>query len=180
MNVWFIYKHTANIHPFLYAITDDKELCQTFLETRRSDLFEAVKKDLKKEDYKYFLRDHLSLKLGIKKFRTKSKKDSLSNESIVEIVTTDAEEMDIFMRADETVLEIGKYTQKYPQLFNKKLLGALLTLHYFEIYKFCVDCDDPYLSGVDIFDWTTYKIDELGIFLYLYGNTLDKKKLMKE
>ena len=180
MTVYFIYKHGKHVNtPFLYAVTDNKELKDTFIKERKKNMFKVMKKDIKKDDYKQFLYDHKSYELGRRGFETRSSSSNnlLCKKEYVYLVATGYEEMEVYVKSDTVILEIGKYTREYAQTFNKKILHALNKLHYFEIYKFrnreVYHYEDEFVSGVIPFEKDDFVIDSLGVFLFLYGNTLD-------
>lgn len=173
--VYMIYRHGNDMHPFLYAYTDKKELRDSFLSTRKSKLFTSMKKELTKEQFTLFRRDHSSLELGKRGFETSS--DSLGK-TVIYITATAGEEMDVFINADRVFMELGKFTDPIAQAFNKKILKALTKLKYFEIYKMD-NPNDFFVSGVGSLSLDE-RIDSLSIFLYMYGETIDGKGLLEE
>ena len=181
MDVYFISRRGKYVdRPYLYAVTDKKHLKEQFLKERKKDMFTAVKKDISSKHYKEFLVKNHSYELGRRGYETSSP-NSLLKREYVYLISTAYEEMDVFMKADKVILEIGKYTDEVARTFNKKLLVALHKLHYFEIYKFCNwDQYDYFVNGVECFKSDEYMIDSFSVFLYLYGNTLDKKGMIND
>ena len=180
MTVYFIYKHDQ-FSPFLYAVTDKKYLKKSFMEERKKSMFTAIEKIISKEEFLEFCKHHSKYLLGRRGFRTNSP-SSFNNDAIVYLTATDYEEMDVVTKEDCVFLEIGRYTDEEAKVFNKDILKALNILHYFEIYKFVNDnhCEyDYFVRGVDKFTSENYKIDNFGVFLYLYGNTINMKGLIK-
>ena len=183
MTVYFIYKHSENIHPFLYAITDKKRLKDSFMKERKKSLFVVKEKSVTKEQFLNICKNHGRYLLGRRGFYTNSPSSSFSAKSIIYLTTTEYEEMDVITKEDTVILELGRYTDEDARAFNVKLLKALHELHYFEIYKFVNDyyCQDDYfVKGISSFSSNNYQIDMFGVFLYLYGHTLDKKGLIKD
>ena len=187
MTVYFIYKHGKYVNtPYLYAVTDKKYLKDSFMKERKKNMFKSIKKDMSKDTYKKFLYEHKSYELGRRGFQTNpASSDNLYKKQQVYLTATGYEEMDVFMKSDKVILEVGKLTHEYAETFNRELLEALHKLHYFEIYKFrnreLYDYDPEFTMGVSSFNESyDYDIDNLGVFIYLYGNTLDKKELMRD
>jgi hypothetical protein len=183
MKAYFIYRHDGNgINPYLYAVTDNKELKNSFIKERKKNLFTVVKKDLNQKDYKSFINEHHGYVLGRRGYET-SASSSLSKIHVF-LTSTMNEEMDVYTKADMVILDVGRNTQEYCCCFNEKLLNALNILHYFEIYKFKNKeeylYEDYFVNGVQPFRSDNYDIDSLGVFMYLYGHTLDRKEIGKE
>ena len=179
MTVYFIYKNDKINAPFLYAITDNKKLKNSFMKERKKSLFVVKEKEMEKEEFKEILKFHDKYLLGRHGFETKHVSSNKFEKSTnVFLTTTRYEEMDVFTKSDKVILEIGRLTHEYAKCFNTKMLKALDTLHYFEIYKFKNDVFEDYdyfVDGVEPFSINNNRIDSLGVFLYLYGNTLSKK-----
>ena len=181
MTVYFIYKHGQDIHPFLYAITDKKKLKDSFVKERKKSLFVVKEKDMTKEQFLQLCSQHGKYLLGKRGFETQSPFPELSSSSVIWLTTTDYEEMDVFTKEDTVLVSLGRYTDDIACAFKKELLKALDLLHYFEIYKFVNDRRYSYfVEGVDLFSSENYRIDMFGVFLYLYGDTLDKEGLLKD
>jgi len=182
MTVYFIYKHGPNIHPFLYAITDKKKLRDSFMKERKKSMFIVREKIMNKEEFLEICKHHSRYLLGERGFETNSPFPKLSSSSVIWLTTTDYEEMDVITKEDAVILDLGKYTDDISVAFNKDLLSALEKLHYFEIYKFVneVQCFHNYfVAGVDTFSSSRYHIDMFGVFMYLYGDSLDMEGLLK-
>lgn len=180
MTVYFIYKHDS-FHPFLYAVTDKKQLKTSFMEERKKSMFIVKEKSITKEEFLEFCKRHSKYLLGRRGFRTNSP-SSFYNDTVVYLTATDYEEMDSITKEDQVFFEIGKYTDEDAKAFNKKILNALNKLHYFEVYKFINELccyHDSFVSGVDSFHSEKFSIDSFGVFLYLYGNTLNMKGIIK-
>lgn len=180
MTVYFIYKHGDDIRPFLYAITDKKKLKDSFMNERKKSLFVVKEKEMTREAFLNVCKYHGKYLLGKRGFETRSPFPDVSSSTIIWLTTTDYEEMDVFTKEDSVILSLGKFTDDIACAFNKDLLKSLDMLHYFEIYKFVNDRRYSYfVEGVDLFSSDKYRIDMFGVFLYLYGETLDKEGLIK-
>ena len=183
MTVYFIYKHGESFEPFLYAITDKKKLKDSFVKERNKHMFVVKEKELTKDEFTIICSNHGKYILGRRGFETQSHSPNLQSKSVIYITTTFQEEMDVIEKDDTIFLSLGKFTDECAKYFNKKLLAALNTMYYFEIYKFVneVYCyHDYFVRGVDTFTTENYKIDMFGVFLYLYGDSLDKEGLLKD
>ena len=176
--VYFIYKNDKINSPHLYAITDKKELKKSFLNERKKSLFIVKERELNKDEFNEIMKKHSSYMLGRRGFETKfpSSYNSLKNVTTVYLTATDYEEMDVFTKTDNVILELSKYTDEESEVFNDKLLKALDTIMYFYCMQYgntVVNSYNYFLDGIDVIgSMKDFKIDELGVFIYLFGNTL--------
>lgn len=91
------------------------------------------------------------------------------------------------MKDDDAIIELAKHTDEISKYFNEELLLALTELRYFEAYKFSntyiSNTHDYFVEGVSIDNFIGsvggLGIDYLGLFLYLYGNTIDNEEIVK-
>lgn len=176
MKVYFIYLNDKINTPSLYAITDDKNLKNSFMEERKKSLFIVKQKEIDKKDYKNFISRHDGYLLGRRCFETKSSSSELlKNRAVAYITATWSEEMRVHTSMDKVVLEISRFTDEYSGAFNKKILSALNTLLYFDVlaYKCDMTGNSSYLtSGFNYLPPNDFRIDALGVFLYYYGYTM--------
>lgn len=173
MNVYFIYKDS------LYAITNNKKVLDSFLSERNPKLFKIVKHKMTRETYLYLIKDYHKYQLDFRQLETKSNIDIGRRKIKVAIVATEYEEMDVFLKADKVFTEIGEKLLEICEYFNEDVLKALETLHYFELYKFSNNFTEQQhfydgYYGMPVFDIKNYTIDQLGLFIYLYGNTMQQ------
>lgn len=183
MTVYFIYKHGPEIHPYLYALTDKKKLKNSFMKERKKSMFVVKEKTMERSDFLNICKTHSKYLLAERGFETNSPFRHLSSSTVIWLTTTDYEEMNVITKEDVVILELGKYTDDISRAFNTDLLKALDKLHYFEIYKFVneVQCHHSYfVAGVDTFSASKYRIDMFGVFMYLYGSTIDREGLLKD
>ena len=89
------------------------------------------------------------------------------------------------------VVSYTKTIMTYMQLFvdfgfmlsgTKDIIKALHKLHYFEIQKWGqtneLGISDYFMSGIHEMDFDEYKVDNFGIFMFLYGETIDKEAIL--
>lgn len=182
MKVYFIYLHNIDGHsPWMYAFTDKKELKDSFIKERKKDKFIAVKKDITEDEFKKLKKNYSGHILGRRGFETKSSSSS-STKIIVKMTCTQAEEESVYTKEDTCFSVLAKYTDEISRYFNDELILALHKLHYFEAEQYekqnVIGMRDYFLEGLPPFEITDYSIDYFGVFLMLYGNTLDKKELL--
>ena len=182
MKVYFIYLHGIDsFSPWLYAITDNKKLKDSFIYERKKDMFISKKKEMTKEEYKLFSASHSGHVLGRRGFETKSS-SSLSRSEIVYLTSTNAEESSVYTKEEEIFSLLGKNTDESAIFFKPKLLDALNMLHYFESMKFeniMTMRNDYFLEGVNHLKQGEYRMDYFGVFMYLYGKSIDIKAIIK-
>ena len=182
MKIYFIYKHGGLLQPSLYAITDKKKLKNSFIKERKKDIFTVKEKEVTKEELTMILRNHSSYLLGRHGFETQSMSSDLPKKCYIYLTTTFKEEIDVVEKEDSIFLYLGKLIDDDAKFFNEKLLKALNELHYFEIYKFVNQIymyNDYFVKGVEEIYTGKYKLDLFSVFLFLYGDTLDKKGLIE-
>lgn len=182
MKIWFIYKLTEmnDPTPFLYAYTTKKYLVDMFKEERNMDLFVVKKKDITKEQYAQFQKDHHNLELGRRGFYTSSS-HSLSSKQVVYITATKSEEFDVFVNTDTIILELGKSISPYSNAFNRELSESLSNIFYFAIKEFTESTEYFLIGDESQYQYDTFTFndtnfdfdfDELEVFIYLFGKTM--------
>lgn len=177
--VYFIYKRDKVNAPILYAITDKKELKNSFIEERKKSLFVIKSREISKDEFRDLMREHSSYLLGRRGFVTKpsSEYSGLQKTDVVYITASQFEEMEVFTKTDSIVLDISRYTDEIAACFNRKVMKALYTLKYYDIVSYRNNMLNTYnyftepLINVDD-DNCDYRIDELGVFIYLFGHTM--------
>lgn len=186
MKLYLIYKKTQDV-PILYAITNKKYIKDNFVNERKKDMFVVKSKEMPKDEITDFLNTNNRYVLGIRGFETSCEVLGKVSRTHVYLTTTVSEEMDSFIRSDIAILEMAKKTDSYSKYFNNKLINALNKLKYFEIYKFKEETyesySDKYFENISAFDNYhngKYCIDSFGVFMFLYGNTIDSKFILKD
>lgn len=176
--VYFIYKNDKINSPSLYAITDKKDLKNSFMKERKKSLFVVKERELNKDEYNEIMKSSRSYLLGRRGFVTKpsSGYSTLKERCEVYLTATSKEEMDVFIKTDAVMLEVSKYTDEVSEVFNTKLMKALNTLKYYDLLAYRNNVYNTYSYFTQPLESTIsssdFKIDELGVFLYFYGYTL--------
>ena len=176
--VYFIYKRDKINAPVLYAITDKKELKNSFVEERKKSLFVVKKREISKDEFIELMKQHSSYLLGRRGFVTKpsSEYSALKKLEVVYITATQYEEMEVFTKTDSVILDLSKYTDEISACFNRKLIEALYTLKYYDVVSYCNNMLNTYNYFteplVNVGEDCDYRIDELGVFIYLFGYTM--------
>ena len=179
MKAYFIYRVDTPYEPYLYAVTDLKELKKSFLRERKKGMFKSVTKNLTSEEWYEFYRDHNRYILASRGYYTKAENSSKS--VFVIITSTMYEEDDTFIKADRALLEVGRHTDEIALACNNEILWALNELNYFEIYKFTNMTEhQPFLDGISPYELIDNNIDAFNVFCMLYGDTIDLNNLGKE
>ena len=174
--LYFIYMHGDKFTPRIYAITDKKELKDSFLSERNPDLFIAKKKKVTDEEKVSIMMTLNGRVLSNRVFVTKDK-----NGEKTEVILTVTEEEDInaYSYSDEQVFEfINRFTNPIAECFKDDIIEALHELLYFHIMNF-YDTKNPFLDGIASnrlpeIGGCKYEIDRLSAFLQLYGYTMGK------
>ena len=168
--------HGDKFTPRIYAITDKKELKDSFLSERNPDLFIAKKKKVTQEEKVSIMMNLNGRMLSNRGFVTK---DEDGEKTEVILTVTEEEDIDTYSYSDEQVFEfINKFTNPIAECFKDNILEALHELLYFHIMKF-YDSENPFLDGIGSnrlpeIGGCNYMIDRLSAFLQLYGYTMRK------
>ena len=167
---YFIYKVNKELTPFLYAITDKKELKDSFLRERNPN-FICKKYKLNKEseiEVKKQIPNRILTKSG---FETSDK----NGKHNIYLTVTSEEEIETFSHDDDILNIIERNIDRELCYANTDVTKALYQLLYFDFMKF-MDYVDPFLDGVgnDDVPFTNYKFDRLGVFIELFGHTMKK------
>lgn len=190
MKIWMIYKRPDNGEtPSLYAFTNDEKLKKQFLRERKKSLFVVVEKETDKKNYNMLIDKNHRYELKRGRLKTKSSSSLyMTNVETVEITITSGEEMDIFLKDNSILLDLGKYTDDIATNFNEDLMIALTELLYYDVLKeWQLPFDVPtFFAGYhDIFENkesllnNSFILDEFGIFMYLFGYTISKKGILQ-
>lgn len=188
MKIYLIYKRVeCEEQSTLYAFTTKAYIKDRFVEERRKDVFRVREKELSKSLFRSFLSKYKSLELSIKSFETRDL--NITGEryktKYIQFVASYKEELDVFIKSDQVIYEIGKNTTSCAQYFNSELIRALYILLYFDIYKFAkgIYINDSFAECLPYFEFDNrergYKVDQFMMFLKLFGNTIDYKNLLK-
>lgn len=180
MKVYIYYQHKTKtqkiVPPRIYGFTDDKEIAKKFELTRDMDQFHLKKVKMSTDEYKMFSYKYGQCYLKLSGFSTNIKN---FGKDIVFLVTTELEEEQTYLKADNILKELAKYTLMDGAYFNTDILKALNKLNYFALYKF-YSMDEYYLyngfnpTEVNHFD-LGIEYDMLNLFFYFYGNTMNMK-----
>nr|DAU65888.1 MAG TPA: hypothetical protein [Caudoviricetes sp.] len=157
--------------PFLYAMTDEKELYKKFVQERNMDLFEITKKDLSPDEEESFYKHHSSYYL----------KEYLypdGNGNSYKIVSSLQEYSTTIHSDNEVAYEISRsFKKSYYNLLSDTMKGYMKDMLYEDILAYVNFVDAYYMSsdmmmseGKPRFDTSTFRV-----FLYMYGNTLHIK-----
>ena len=177
-------------NPRLQAFTDKKELSQLWESYRNMDLYIKKKVKMEHSEWMQFQNKfkNYTIKNGI--FETKAPKDSfLKTKTEVSIPCTYGEEFEIFRMIDEVFYEAGKITSFYNTIpmdcFRKEVRDLFTKIHLHDIYQFYTasfsngeDIDyylmDGGVSDFGILPQADIRVDQLGLFIYRFGNLLKK------
>lgn len=186
MKIYLIYLLTKGLHPSLYALTTKKYLKDAFLSERKKDMFAVKEKDISKDEYNLLMSQNSGYILGRRGFETSSSSFDTITRTTIYLTATLEEEISVFTQADKAIQQLAKHTNVYSKYFNNKILEALNVLKYFNIYKYkeeyTDEYPDPYFESVnsfDIYGSNNYSVDSFGVFMLLFGNTIDSDKIIK-
>lgn len=179
MKVYMIFKRNKGFEPTLYAYTDDKKLMKKFMSIRRDDMFFVKKEEMDEDEFKEYRKSNYGNKIGLASFTTvdhcKDNPDIISHKVV--LIPCTQEEYDY---TDDPDMVIPIYQDDYWQTFAQEFImtyafksgirDALELLEYSGLGKLYIGIvlkngDDDY-SAPDLLN------DGLGVFIYLFKNTL--------
>lgn len=161
------------MEPILYGFTSDKMRASIF-KLYRPNLVQIIK-DVSKSDYND-MRDKLKQK-EIIPHEFKTSLDHFDNKNITQIATEE-EIMNIILHKEELVLkELSKHTIPL-DIFSKGIKDSLSKLHMDTVNKYNEEVV-VYPGDIKNIPDVDFKIDELGLFIQLYGFTMEDKSHKK-
>lgn len=171
MKTWYlIYMKRPGITPFLYAITSNKKLKDSFLRERNPKLFFCRKKELDKEGENILCLQSRGKILTKQAFTTRN---SDGNQEVELIVTAD-EDMGTYTHDTDILKIVSKFIDHEVCNVTDDILKALNTLSYFTIMNYVSEISDPFLDGVEVEEpFNGFSFDRLGVFIKLFGDTLN-------
>jgi len=171
MKIYLIYKIYEALTPILYAFTEDKNILNDFKSERNMNIFKVKEKTIDKENFERMRISHHDYLLGRKSYITKAL-SSYSLTTSVKIVSTDAEEFSVFVQSDRIGKILGKYTDPiFGEIVNDKIMKELNNLYYYSVIRYG-DEECIVAAGATPLNDYLYNIDQLSVFMMLYGDTM--------
>lgn len=153
----------------MYAITTDEDLFDGFQRQRDPSLFIYKERKIKKDESSLIPPRYW---LGKKELKTKDK-NSVTGFDFVPMILTYGEEFELVAKSDRIHEEMIKYVSRDAIVFNDEIIKALDTLYFWQFLK--IAQSSPLLSGIDVdYDFMAYEVDQLSLFIKLFGYTLRK------
>lgn len=182
------------LSPVLYAITDKKELAKEFKDQRDMDQFFLHKNsDLDKDEIIDFMNNQHGRVLKAfeyKRLIKDTKKDNRWDYDTIRIVSTYQERQSVYDKSDASLLGIPEEINiSFPFKFANKYSEALSALEVDTIWKlrsFSIEQSEEFVEAMqsglvdeeDYYDQPVIPdalIDEVEIFVYMYGHTFKSK-----
>ena len=186
MKVYLVYKITRDktgevmLHPFLYGYTTKKSIIKEFENQRNMKHFAILSREFTKNEYMLFDRDNRHMYLDIRRYDTYIKDEAGHFKDYIEIVSTEYEEEQTYVKADSALFEVGKFTDYPLYIFNEEIVKSLKILQYNVIRDF--RSDYHYNAQADLMfpvvnigkKSSDIRVDTFYIFMFLFGNTMKK------
>ena len=174
------------LSPVLYAITDKKELAKEFKDQRDMDQFFLHKNsDLDKDEIIDFINNQYGRVLEAfeyKRLIKDTKKDNRWDYDTIRIVSTYQERQSVYDKSDASLLGIPEEVNiSFPFKFANKYSEALSNLEVDTIWRlrsFSIEQSEEFEDEEDYYDQPAIPdalIDEVEIFVYMYGHTFKSK-----
>lgn len=176
--------------PRLYAHTFDPKLAKKFERYRNMDFF--IRRECMIEDPLLFQDNFRSTSIRICGFETKNP-DPLKKRTLdVRIPCTQREEERVFLQTDKVFFEMGRTSDRFyyrMPAFLPEFRTVLSFLKVKEIHNFYLgiekdsnafpgkEIEESLFSGFDgfgVLEDFNMKVDQLGLFIYYYGDTLNE------
>ena len=169
--------------PMFYGYTFDRKLAKLFRHYRDMKYFIEKEVDYDKNERREFEKRYRKYCIHIGTFETKNPSDLGRDRVAVDIPCTLMEEEMVFTKIDQVLYEIGKSINFYPLLIygNRSLKSLLKKVKVKEIYDLAqiyfqgTTPTERLFAGDTSFDCTPSigtRVDQFGIFTYLYGDTM--------
>lgn len=164
------YQVTEGLEPVLYGFTSDK-LRAAIFKLYRPNLRE-IQKDISKDDYNEML-DKLQKKEIIPhQFKTSS--DHFDTMKVSQ-VATHGEVMSIILHKEELLLqELSKHAVPLA-IFTKGNKKVLKKVYMDTVLSYAEEIERLPFDPKNAIPKSTFDVDELGLFVQLYGHTMNKK-----
>lgn len=173
--------------PRLYASTNDPKLAKKFEEQRDMNFF--IRKDTYVDSVLQFQDKYRATTLRMCTFETSNPELLMKRHLEVTIPCTYQEEEKVFLQTDHVFHELGKDGAKFYRFYNQMnplVKLGLKALHYEDIMKFYrgmfrdpnMTVEEQLFSGFDgfgVLEDYSIKVDQLGLFLYYFGDTFKAK-----
>lgn len=166
MKVYLFYQVIPNLESVLYGFTSDK-LRAAIFRLYRPKLKQIIK-DVPKKDYNE-MRDKLRGKEIIPhEFETRN--DHFGSKKVSQIAT-EHEVMNIILHKEELALkELSKYTLPI-EIFSSDMRKDLRRVYMDTVNRYCEEVV-VYPGDIKNIPELNFKIDELGLFVQLYGHLM--------
>lgn len=163
MKVWVFYRRMDGLNPLLYGYTIDKHRADQINEIR--NLVE-IEKNVTREEYREWHDKHQRYEFI--PFRLKSKCGST-------IVLCTGYEIDKILFHGEEIIydELAKFIVP-PEIFSPEIQKHLKRVGFFDVWDYVLMKETigyHYFEGVEEESLGHIKVDQLGLFLYLYKDT---------
>lgn len=173
MKVYLFYKlYKGGLEPTLYAFTNDKLKASIFKQTRRN--MYAKEKDVSKKEWRALESDHPNLQLTAHEFVTKA---DIGIQRVLQVCTNRELKTILLDKENLLIKELSRYELPI-DLFTEDIRKMLEKyFNYSNIYnyfeKLMVYPEDMIEEPHPL---KNFKLDELGIFLMLYGDLFVEKE----
>lgn len=174
--IYIIYKVCSNEgvplpEPFLYAVTDKKDLCKEFTRQRNMNLFTVTKKDTTEEEEYLFYRMHSSYYLDEREYA-----DGVSKDAPRYTIVSSLHEYSRVMHSEsDAAYEISRsFRKSYYDMMSDEMKAAMDARMYSDILSYVDFMDRYFMPSFDIMDERPkISTSMFQVFMYIYGDTLD-------
>jgi len=181
MTIWLYYMvsdaPTSDTIP-LFGYTTKKKVKDNFEKTRNMSLFITKKREITRTDYIKFQDGHQEKHLDMYSFVT----GGPIGPTAIYMAATTREAMKVYMTDDKVLNKLAMYTNPafiFVKEKYRKILGNLFYYSLMHWYSnsnvFFSETDSDYMSHPDryLFNDRGILIDQLGVFIMYFGNTLN-------
>lgn len=151
----------------LYAITKDKKLAKKFMKSRDMNKFICRKHKISDEDYVKYINKHSILEID--EYEYYGIEDRVTKDwEKVKIVSTWSEKENVEDLVNNSIFYEGDIFNNHYMLLNKKYIKCLETIMYNKFY-------DIYTGNCVDYEYPDIMVDEVEIFINLYGDLLSEE-----
>ena len=177
IKITIFYKHNSledvdRDAPSIYAYTADEELAEKFMSERNMDLFIKIKKKMSTSEYKKFNNACYKYRLEIRSMYTKDP-NMYGKKQIVKVLSTWGELEKISLNPDMIYKELSRHLVKGFSNYKNEYKDVLNKLAYRDARDYYITTHyNTFFQSVNNDDLVDITLDEFGMFMYFFGNTM--------
>lgn len=182
VSIFFLIKNSMGEYlesPLFYAYSDDKDMIESFRDTRDMNSFHEEIKEISKNDFLQFSKTYAKYRLIKGSFITKGGNEYIRKQ-IVSMTVTSNEEQTVYLKQESIFLMIANKAFDI-SIFKSKYIKDICKFDYPTFFKYQLTSYGAPLEFISNdmsnninFDqyYNDFHVDTFSIFMDLYGTTI--------